>query len=89
MQQNVASLTRFWSFLITPTQFSGTVRLVGNLIRLTLVNENGYYIMAGNSEEMELKDSAAPGSPQQNYDSLKELNANNGKHNNFLLFLRL
>ncbi|CAH3025025.1 unnamed protein product [Porites evermanni] len=33
--------------------------------------------MAGNSEEMELKDSAAPGSPQQNYDSLKELNANN------------
>ena len=46
---------------------------------------NGYYIMAGNSEEMELKDSAAPGSPQQNYDSLKELNANNGKHNNFLL----
>ena len=42
--------------------------------------------MAGNSEEMELKDSAAPGSPQQNYDSLKELNANNGKHNNFFSF---
>lgn len=45
--------------------------------------------MAGNSEEMELKDSAAPGSLQQSYDSLKELNANNGKHNNFLRSLRL
>lgn len=46
-------------------------------------------IMAANSEEIELKDSAAPGSPQQNYDSLKELNPKNGKYNNFLLSRRL